>query len=161
MWLVDIRDFLIGWPKDRLGDVSHLFHYGNVLVSGAAPDVSETVGSSIQISGGMDGPTWHNTFDSCLVSGIVEQSMPRQQSSWGHHGAHLQPTGPMWAPCWPHEPCYQGGLLRLSTEEAQNDIPYYTGWCHYKVLSYNMMFHTAVQWLWHYINQFVLTIDTP
>ena len=24
------------------------------------------------------------------------------------HGAHLGPVGPRWAPCWPHEPCYQG-----------------------------------------------------
>ena len=22
------------------------------------------------------------------------------------HGAHQGPTGPRWAPCWPHEPCY-------------------------------------------------------
>ena len=26
--------------------------------------------------------------------------------TWGHLG----PTGPRWAPCWPHEPCYQGIL---------------------------------------------------
>ena len=24
------------------------------------------------------------------------------------HGAHLGPTGPRWAPCWPYEPCYLG-----------------------------------------------------
>ena len=23
-------------------------------------------------------------------------------------GAHLGPTEPRWAPCWPHEPCYLG-----------------------------------------------------
>ena len=33
---------------------------------------------------------------------------PRLQSSWGQHGGHLGPVGPRWAPCWPHEPCYQG-----------------------------------------------------
>ena len=22
------------------------------------------------------------------------------------HGAYMGPTGPRWAPCWPHEPCY-------------------------------------------------------
>ena len=32
---------------------------------------------------------------------------PREQSSWGQRGAHLGPVGPMWAPCWPHEPRYQ------------------------------------------------------
>ena len=24
----------------------------------------------------------------------------------GQHGAHLGPTGPKWAPCWPHELCF-------------------------------------------------------
>ena len=24
------------------------------------------------------------------------------------HGAHLGPTGPRWAPCWPNESCYLG-----------------------------------------------------
>ena len=38
-------------------------------------------------------------------------TIPRQQSSWGQHGAHLGPVGPRWAPCWPHEPYYQGTFL--------------------------------------------------
>ena len=33
---------------------------------------------------------------------------PRLQGSRGQHGADLSPVGPRWAPCWPHEPCYQG-----------------------------------------------------
>ena len=24
------------------------------------------------------------------------------------HGVHLGPVDPRWAPCWPHEACYQG-----------------------------------------------------
>ena len=32
----------------------------------------------------------------------------RWQGSLGKHGAHLGPVGPRWAPCRPHEPCYQG-----------------------------------------------------
>ena len=35
-------------------------------------------------------------------------SLPRYQSSWSRHGAHLGPVGSRWASCWPHEPCYQG-----------------------------------------------------
>ena len=31
-----------------------------------------------------------------------------QQGSWGQHGAHLGPTGPRCAPCWPHELRYLG-----------------------------------------------------
>ena len=33
---------------------------------------------------------------------------PWKQGSWGQHGVHLGPTGPRWAPCWPHELCYLG-----------------------------------------------------
>ena len=29
-------------------------------------------------------------------------------SIWGHHGAHLGPTGSRWDSCWPQELCYQG-----------------------------------------------------
>ena len=39
---------------------------------------------------------------------------PRQQSSWGQYGAHLGPVGPRWAPCWHHEPCYQGLAVWLA-----------------------------------------------
>ena len=28
------------------------------------------------------------------------------------HGANLGPTGPRWAPCWPHELCYLGIVMR-------------------------------------------------
>ena len=28
--------------------------------------------------------------------------------TWGPYGAHLGPTGPRWAPCWPHELWYLG-----------------------------------------------------
>ena len=31
---------------------------------------------------------------------------PDSKVPWGQHGAHLGPTGPRWAPCWPHEFCY-------------------------------------------------------
>ena len=29
--------------------------------------------------------------------------------TWGHLG----PVGSRWAPCWPHEPCYQGFYMQL------------------------------------------------
>ena len=34
--------------------------------------------------------------------------IPWYQGLWGQHGAHLGPTGPRRAPCWPHETCYLG-----------------------------------------------------
>ena len=33
---------------------------------------------------------------------------PWSQGWWGILGSHLGPTGPRWAPCWPHELCYLG-----------------------------------------------------
>ena len=44
---------------------------------------------------------------------VAEQ--PWQQGLWGQHGAHLGPTGPRWAPCWPHEICYLGEQLGLDS----------------------------------------------
>ena len=34
---------------------------------------------------------------------LVHCRLPWSQGSWGHHGAYPGPTGPRWAPCWPHE----------------------------------------------------------
>ena len=31
-------------------------------------------------------------------------------------GAHLGPVGPRWAPCWHHEPCYQGSCWKCLFE---------------------------------------------
>ena len=33
--------------------------------------------------------------------------VPDSKVHWGQYGTHLGPVGPRWAPCWPHEPCYQ------------------------------------------------------
>ena len=33
--------------------------------------------------------------------------------AWGQHGAHLGPTGPRWAACWPLELCYPGQSVWL------------------------------------------------
>ena len=41
-----------------------------------------------------------------------EAALPWLQGSWGQRGAHLGPTGPRWATCWPHEPCYLGIPIR-------------------------------------------------
>ena len=48
------------------------------------------------------------------VCNTVLYCMPWYQGSWGQHGAHLGPTGPKWAPCWPHELCYLGGVITAS-----------------------------------------------
>ena len=36
------------------------------------------------------------------------------------HGAHLEPTGSRWAPCWPHELCYLGGAENRIIERTRS-----------------------------------------
>ena len=43
-------------------------------------------------------------------------------SSWGQHGAHLGPTGPRWAQCWPHETCYLGRTTTVKLQLQQHHI---------------------------------------
>ena len=50
---------------------------------------------------------WTNDY-LVQIQQYIYRNHPRQQSSWGQHGAHPDPAGSRWAPCWPHEPCYQG-----------------------------------------------------
>ena len=37
-----------------------------------------------------------------------------RRSLYTFYGVHLGPTGPKWAPCWPHEPCYLGYFCTVS-----------------------------------------------
>ena len=53
------------------------------------------------------------------ISEYADPCQPREQSSWGQHRAHLGPVGPIWAPWWPHEPCYKGRLLLFPTGFTQ------------------------------------------
>ena len=49
------------------------------------------------------------TYIACIArQKICIEGIPRSQNSWGQHGAHLGAAGSKWAPCLPHEPCYQG-----------------------------------------------------
>ena len=52
-----------------------------------------------------DANAWYGKLR-CLL--YMAASLPRYQGSLGPHGAHLGPVSPRCAPCWPHEPCYQG-----------------------------------------------------
>ena len=44
---------------------------------------------------------------SALIS-IILACEPLITRFMGQHGVHLVPTGPRWAPCWPHELCSLG-----------------------------------------------------
>ena len=36
--------------------------------------------------------------------------------------AHMGPTGPRWAPCWPHEPCYLGPFSKPGCRGNNTEI---------------------------------------
>ena len=52
------------------------------------------------------------------------------------HGANMGPTGPRWAPCWPHELCYLGVASKAMTHafvhEASNNDLTATNGCYYE-----------------------------
>ena len=53
---------------------------------------------------------WGLVMDIC-ISKLDYHKFLWEQSLWGQHGAHLGPTRPRWAPCWPYKPCYLGHVL--------------------------------------------------
>ena len=58
-----------------------------------------------------------NTHSIKWLRCLLNHSCPWEQGSWGLHGAHLGPTAPRWAPCWPYESCYLGSHMLLMPEE--------------------------------------------
>ena len=61
---------------------------------------------------------WNNQFSSKYYkrtshSPSIGIRYPDSKVRGANTGAHLGPTGPRRAPCWPHEPCYQGMAMAL------------------------------------------------
>ena len=82
--------------------LNHLtFEAGNLLVSSG---FKAQVVSDAQLW-----PTvaWPVTWEALTVMG------PQTANFMGPTWGHLGPVGPRWAPCWPHEPCYQGHHLGM------------------------------------------------
>ena len=52
--------------------------------------------------------------------GLLHSGTGPSLIAWGQHGAHLGPTGPRWAPCWPHELCYLGCLTTATWRCRKN-----------------------------------------
>ena len=66
--------------------------------------------ASVSKGTGVTPSSWYS-----IGSQIAKFMGPTWSSSWGQHGSNLGPVGPRWAPCWPHEPCYQGSDAMLGT----------------------------------------------
>ena len=62
------------------------------------------------------------------------------------HGAHLGPTGPRWAPCWPHELCYLGiwpimsSHLVFNISNALHFISLVTQRMMFRIISYLVLY---------------------
>ena len=88
-------------------------------------------------------------------------SIPRLQSSWGQHGAHLGPVGPRRVSCWSHEPCYQGlccaNILNNLPQEANERIisAWMNGYTHLKLwLNYKGATVGVYEWISNSIPHF-------
>ena len=72
------------------------------------------------------------------------------------HGAHLGPTGPRWAPCWPHDLCYLGHALTYHTQNhgiVQQKTTYMeyqeNQFCWFLKVYLQCMFHASHWDLWN------------
>ena len=60
-------------------------------------------GCVVQVCQRLSLPQPDSNNGSILVTSLIARFM-------GPTWAHLGPTGPRWAPCWPHELCYLGSI---------------------------------------------------
>ena len=56
---------------------------------------------------------------------IFSKILTHIAKSWGQYRAHLSPGGPRWAPCWPHEPCYQGTIEQWRWDMRHSLLTHY------------------------------------
>ena len=67
------------------------------------------------------------------------------------HGANIGPPGPVgprWAPCWPHEPCYQGtfmGNIRTKHLVKEYKVFFINGTNQYLYMSQTLKFPMSRQ----------------
>ena len=88
----------------------------------------------------------------------IYEVLPWLQDSWAQHEAHLRPTGPMWAPCWPNELCYLGWyrescLVRHSLDDIKFCLMSSSGFISGEIMA-NNLFITRSQQKKDYFIQF-------
>ena len=96
-----------------------------------------------------EAPSYHNPQDCLLMcptlvlNVIISFSVlisTQIAGSWGQHGAHLGPTVPRWAICWPRELCY---------------LESWTIYFFLVAFAYFMCWTRNMYWLFQHINFFV------
>ena len=94
-------------------------------------------------------------FKKCIYRS-VNCVMAQIANFMGPTWAHLGPVGPRWAPCWPHEPCYQGtGRKNGTNAESKLDLnqqwfsAQYSGINAHTCRLYNNLWGRRWQESWH------------
>ena len=119
----------LGWTKTILPSIWHHFycHISSVLARACLvrPKVSVFVSHSWHVCCLFEwcvtdttmtcllDPVGHIQIYTLIFSDVLYKmpSISLRPPDSKVHGAHLGPVGPRWAPCWPHEPCYQGCVI--------------------------------------------------
>ena len=70
-----------------------------------------------------------------------------KQGSWGQYGAHLGPTGPRWAPCWPHEFAIWDYNKLVSFLRNNCDMPFVMKWDEF-VKWHEFVECRTIIWIW-------------
>ena len=95
-----------------------------------------------------------NSTSSRWLSMNSETSPTQIAKFMGPTWAHLGPVGPRWAPCWPHEPCYQGMPLGVTLLLSYYELAYNIACMlqsHHRILLY---MQCILSWLGSFVTAF-------
>ena len=93
-----------------------LFYLKNTMATGglATHDVSAWAAMALSLFA-WNGRFWqylsYSHINPCSIATLIARFM-------GPTWAHLGSTGPRWAPCWPHEPCYLGNYILIQNKNS-------------------------------------------
>ena len=95
-----------------------------------------------------------NSTSSRWLSMNSETSPTQITKFMGPTWAHLGPVGPRWAPCWTHEPCYQGMPLGVTLLLSCYELAYNIACMlqsHHRILLY---MQCILSWLGSFVTAF-------
>ena len=80
---------------------------------------------------------WYQFYQSVFSWSFVQECITCVIPDSKVHGAHLGPTGPRWAPRWPHELCYLGCAVVFTKTKQKRSAS--VGYC--LNLTFNLLTH--------------------
>ena len=96
--------------------IKYLYSYSHILQVHVLILIKPAIASALMAIGPYQSEThslhlWLSQLGGCLQVGPSQVGMFQNYPDSKVHGANMGPTGPRWAPCWPHELCYLGSIL--------------------------------------------------